>query len=154
MFRDVLTMARKEGLDAARDRRAMFAAFAYALFGPIVLAAVLNAMARDEIAESERLVQVENAQAAPALVAHLESKGYRLAEDAPIVLTVPDDFSSRIAAGRQATITALLEVAGNERELAELRASIDGWGHTLATQRLLESCRHERVRPLPGGFAP
>ena len=137
MFREVLTMARKEGLDAIRDRRAMFAAFAYALFGPIVLAAVLNAMARDELSEPERLVQVENARAAPALMAHLESQGFRFGDDAPIVLTVPDDFTARVTAGKPATLTALLEVAGNERELAELRASIDGWGNTMTTQRLL-----------------
>ncbi len=137
MFRDALTMARKEGLDATRDRRAMFAAFAYALFGPIVLAAVLNAMARDELTEPERLLRVENGQAAPALMTHLESQGFLFADDAPIVLTVPEDFTSRVAAGKPVTLTALLEVAGNERELADLQASIEGWERTVATQRLL-----------------
>ena len=82
-MRRFLTVLGKEWMDARRDRRSVFAALFFAIFGPGMVAGMIFFMA-SQVEESERPeaeVVVAGAQYAPALIEALEQAGITVKRD-------------------------------------------------------------------------
>ena len=73
----IRTIASKEILDGFRDRRALFSALLFPLFGPAIIAVMIGTMASSsEQTEETRTLPVKGAEHAPNLIKHLEQLNF------------------------------------------------------------------------------
>jgi sodium transport system permease protein len=116
-LREILVVFRKECRDGPRDRRSLIAMMLYALFGPVSVILLLQAMARQQEVPETLNVAVIGTAEAPDLIAKLADLGLRHIP-APVdpaaalraglidlLLEIPDDFDRAVASGRQQALT-------------------------------------------------
>lgn len=129
----VLTIARKEGTDIARDRRTMVVTLLTAIAaGPVMLLLVLNLIANQAEKALELKLPAGGIEHAPALAAFLERQQVTLlplpadydarirAGDLDVALEVDAGFAADVAAGRPGTVRLIFD-----RSRDRARAAID-----------------------------
>ena len=130
-FMTILTIYRKEIIDALRDRRTMLTVLASSvLMGPLVLLAISGLVASLEANAEQREVVVAGIERAPTLVNFLARQtwtvkpapaGYeqllRKAKLADAVVVVPDDFEAALVRG-DAPIVEIVSDSANQRSQA------------------------------------
>jgi sodium transport system permease protein len=151
-------IARKEVIDAFRDRRTMLVTFLTAIAaGPILLLLVLNLVAKQADRSRELKLPVAGREHAPALMAYLERQQVVLqaapagfeqqvrAGELDVVLEVDAVFDRDVAAGKAGTVRLIYD-----RSRDRARASID------QVEGLLRAYSREwgRGRLLMRGIAP
>ena len=94
----------KEAIDAARDRRSLTSALIYSLFGPLVLAMALGALARSQSDDDPLRLAVTGGERAPSLVRYLEQNGVEVAPSSEVKLSIPEDYAQDFRASRPATV--------------------------------------------------
>jgi sodium transport system permease protein len=116
MTTKALAVFAKEALDAARDRRSLTSALSFALFGPLVLAMALAAVAKSSDDDGPLQLTVAGAGNAPALVRYLEQNGVEISHssggvepavrrgDLKVALVIPDDYGKDFRASRPARV--------------------------------------------------
>jgi len=129
--RTILTVYRKEIVDALRDRRTLLTVLASAvLMGPLVLLAISGLVATLEANAEQREVVVAGIGHAPTLVNFLARQTYtikpapagyelllRKAKLADAVVVVPDDFEAALVRG-DAPIVEIVSDSANQRSQA------------------------------------
>lgn len=106
---------RKEMTDHLRDRRTLMAALAFALLGPILIFAMLSAIAGRVSEERTIELAVAGGDLAPNLMAHLGARNIEISDaDRPDgipdikgrdgLLVIPEDITERYASGLTATL--------------------------------------------------
>lgn len=98
MFRQAAVVAWKECLEGIRDRRALGAALAYAVLGPLLVGVLVGSLSRQET-ESGFTVGLQREGRAPALARALAEEGIRV-----------DPVTDAAAAVRDSTLDVALEV--------------------------------------------
>ncbi len=154
----IAVIARKEVIDALRDRRTMLVTFLTAIAaGPILLMLVLNLVAKQADRSRELKLPVVGREHAPALMAFLERQQVVLQAapvdyeqqvrvgDLDVVLEVDAAFGPDVAAGKAATVRLVYD-----RSRDRARSSID------QIEALLRAYNREwgRGRLLMRGVAP
>jgi len=116
MKRQILTVLGTEFTDHSRDRRSIFAAFMYALFGPVLVVALLSVIAARIDGERTVRLDVYGAEHAPTLVARLAGPGVEVTPRAgsldgvpdlgasDVVLVIPATYRDRYQAGAPADL--------------------------------------------------
>lgn len=150
MLNDILTVLRTELADHSRDRRSLFAAFAYALFGPVVMLVALNFAVKEVRREAPVAVAVYGHAEAPNFVAELERRGFvvsRRDDAAPIpdlagvdaALRIPDGFAAKWKEGRTAEVTLYRDESRSEslRAARQVAVAIRAYGADVAQARLM-----------------
>jgi sodium transport system permease protein len=116
MLNRILAIARKELVDASRDRRTvMMTIISAALAGPIFLVLIFNLIASQAEKSRELTLAVVAAERAPALVDYLKRQQVT-------VTAAPADYEARIRAG-DLDVTLLID-ENFARDVAEGRAGI------------------------------
>jgi len=143
-----LAILRKELVDGLRDRRALAAAFGFALIGPVLIVFSVDmtaAATREAAFEPIRLCGAD----APHLVAHLESTGLTVEDSARICLDIPEDYDARLAANETARVRVLADLTTSAPTTAKLEREINAYSRTLMSQRLmLRGVAPSVVRPI------
>ena len=130
-FATILTIYRKEIVDALRDRRTMLTVLASSvLMGPLVLLAISGLVATLEANAEQREVVVAGIERAPTLVNFFERQTYtvkpapadyeqrlRKAQLADAVVVVPADFEAALVRG-DAPIVEVVSDSANQRSQA------------------------------------
>ena len=130
-FATILTIYRKELVDALRDRRTMLTVLASSvLMGPLVLLAISGLVATLEANAEQREVVVAGIERAPTLVTFFERQTYtvkpapadyeqrlRKAQLADAVVVVPADFEAALVRG-DAPIVEVVSDSANTRSQA------------------------------------
>ena len=130
-FATILTIYRKELVDALRDRRTMLTVLASSvLMGPLVLLAISGLVATLEANAEQREVVVAGIERAPTLVNFFERQTYtvkpapadyeqrlRKAQLADAVVVVPADFEAALVRG-DAPIVEVVSDSANTRSQA------------------------------------
>ena len=98
---NVLAVYLKEMIDTLRDRRSLFSALSYGLFGPLAVVFTVNVLAAATRPTALEPVAVCSGDA-PELVEHLTAAGLTFAPQAGICLHIPEDYAARVAAGATA----------------------------------------------------
>ena len=149
----------KEWRDMLRDKRTIGAAFAYSLFGPLLIGVLLHGLAADKNDTESLTVAISSVQAAPGIVSYLEQQDYTVVEhtgtDAALsnmmpadmmpeegvdVLIVPEkEYAARRAAGRTATLYLYGDEGKQKQRLAMsvVRAEIYQYSNSIANGRLI-----------------
>src|SRR5262245_162329 len=168
MMRDLmhkaLAVARKETIDALRDRRSLTAALAYSVFGPLVMGLALAAVARaGSTAEGPLTVAVEGGDRAPSLVAYLSRHRVHVVTSpsdleetvrrgrVEAALAVPEQYPDDVRSLRSAEVRLLYdESRSNGRTAARrIRTVLEGYGRETAAARLVaRGVSPEVARPM------
>lgn len=121
MGRLTLHVARKELREAARDRRALLSGLFYGVWGPLVMALALTAVAQDRQDGAALTLLVGGGERAPALIAFLLERGVdvqraheRTAEEVrtgrtQVVLAVAGDYDGDLEAATPASVTLIFD---------------------------------------------
>ena len=151
-FQTILTIYRKEIVDALRDRRTLLTVLASSvLMGPLVLLAISGLVATLEANAEQREVVVAGLERAPTLVNFFERQTYTVKEAPPdyerqlhkaklaeAVVVVPADFEAALVRG-DAPIVEIVSDSANQRSQASAgRVSrlLEGFGRERATLTL------------------
>jgi sodium transport system permease protein len=129
----------KEILDAARDRRSLTSALIYSLFGPLVLAMALGALARSQSDDGPLRLAVSGAERAPSLVRFLEQNGVKIVPSGTLVaLSIPADYAEDFRASRPATVELIYDGSRSDARGPVRRAEtlIQKYGAQVAGLRL------------------
>lgn len=127
----------KELVESLRDRRALLAAFAFALIGPLLIVQMINVTAaagREEALEPLRLC---GAGEAPDLVAHLEAAGLAFAADGRICLDLPVDYAERLTGGETAAVRVRADLTTAGPTASRLERELGAYSRLLAAKRLM-----------------
>ena len=148
----ILTIYRKEIVDALRDRRTLMTVLASSvLMGPLVLLAISGLVATLEANAEQREVVVAGIDRAPTLVNFFERQTYtvkrapadyeqqlRKAKLADAVVVVPTDFEAALLRG-DAPIVEIVSDSANQRSQASagrVARLLEGFGRERATLTL------------------
>lgn len=146
-----LIVLRKELLDGVRDRRALFSALLYPLLGPLLSGLLFGFMADKQRDAAEVPVAIAGQERAPELVNWLELHGVEVVEApaepraavregaVPFVISVPEGFTSDLAAGTPARLELIVDGSRNDSRPAVAHAQklLDYYGKDIASRRLL-----------------
>jgi sodium transport system permease protein len=133
---NILTVYLKEMIETVRDRRSLFAALSYSLFGPLAVVFTVNVLAAATRTTALDPVAVCSGSA-PELVAHLTAAGLTFAPEADICLHVADDYAVRLADGATANVRVLADLTATAATVDKLRGEIQRYSRMLAQQRAL-----------------
>ena len=125
----VLAVYLKEMLDTLRDRRALFSALSFGLFGPLAVVFTVNVLAAATRPTALAPVAVCSGEA-PELVEHLTAAGLTFAPQADICLHIPDDYAARLAAGATANVRVLADLTAASATVDKLRSEIQRYART------------------------
>ena len=125
----VHTVFSKELTDALRDRRSLMSALAFPLFGPLLIAVMLNTVARSEREEEIITLPVAGAELATSLIGFLQGNGVAV-EDPP---DNPEEAVRRGDVEMVLVISEEFPEAFRRSEPAEVRLISDGSRRSAAT---------------------
>jgi sodium transport system permease protein len=153
----LLTVWRKELTENFRDRRTLFSALLFGpLFGPFLLALMINLMLEKTVTESDQKVRiaVSGGARAPNLIGFLEEHdvavlrveldlvGARRAIRGgihQIVLVIPEEYPARLQEGLPAPLKLISDASDSQtgKYTARVRALLSAYGSQLGASRLL-----------------
>jgi sodium transport system permease protein len=153
----VLTVWRKEITENFRDRRTLFSALLFGpLFGPFLLALMINLMLEKTVTQADQKVRLAVAagERAPNLVHFLEQHDIVVLPAAldlaqaraairngthQIVLLIPEEYPGRLREGFPAPLKLISDASDSQtgKYASHVRALLDGYGSQLAGSRLL-----------------
>lgn len=145
-----LSVFTKETLDAARDRRSLGSALIYSLFGPLVLAMALGALARDRSDSGPLRLAVAGAEHAPSLVRFLEQNGVEVvrppaearravrAGDLRLALVIPGDYGKDFRAAKPAKVELVYDASRSDSRgpVRRVEGLVQRYGSQVAGLRL------------------
>ncbi len=153
----VNTVFGKEMVDALRDRRSLMSALAFPLFGPLLIAVMLDTVARSEREEETVELPVAGAEFAPSLIGFLEENGIEIDEP-------PVDPEEAVRRGEVDMVLVISEEypeAFRRADPAEVRLVLDSSRRSAAssarrTTDLLQrySAQVAKLRLLAHGVSP
>jgi sodium transport system permease protein len=135
----MLAVFAKEALDAARDRRSLGSALIYSLFGPLVLAMALGALARSRSDDGPLRLAVTGAERAPSLVRYLEQNGVEVVPSGePVALSIPEGYAEDFRASRPAKVELIYDASRSDSRgpVQRAEALIQRYGAHVAGLRL------------------
>ena len=146
-----LSVLRKELREIVRDRRSLWSGLFYGVWGPMVMAIALLALARDRADIGTMPLVVDTPSRAPALMAFLESRDIAVSaasgdlatavrnRHTPIALTIDDRYASDFAGARPATITLLFDATWGEsaRRAGRMRTVLAEYSRGVGETRLV-----------------
>ncbi|MCW5571540.1 MAG: ABC transporter permease [Steroidobacteraceae bacterium] len=156
-MRAIATVWRKEVRENLRDRRTLLSALIFGpLFGPLILAASLQFLVHRTADEADRRLEiaVRHAERAPNLIAFLEARNVivtrvTLDDEAtrhavqartwPLVLAIPEEFGTRLAAARPAALQLYSDASGSRSDhgVARTKLLVAQYGASIGRLRVL-----------------
>jgi sodium transport system permease protein len=148
----VIVVARKELTDGFRDRRSTYTVVLSALFGPLLVAFMLNQIAGQQRSAQEIKIPVVGRQYAPLLVDWLQQQSGVEVIDGPadaeaavrerkqeIVLIIEKEFAERFRDSRAATIKVVSDSTrqSSEPKVKRLHALLNRFNGEMASLRLM-----------------
>ena len=147
----VIAIFGKEVRDSFRDRRSMVSALMFAFFGPLLLAGLLGALAKQMDVEGDVSAHVAGGERAPSLVAYLQQQGVTVLdppadtelavenEDVDFVVVIPDDFGDDWRGMVPARIEMHFDSTRNSGTVGRKRVEqwLQQWASQVASQRLM-----------------
>ena len=134
---------KKEVLDASRDKRSVMAGLYYAIGVPIGMCLLMSVLLQ-QLASPEALkINIENANRAPGLIAHLSSRDIVASTDAnerkAITLSISEDYQQKMSEGRPATVTLIADKSDDKlrKHINQVEKAIALYSSEIASLRLV-----------------
>ncbi|MEZ9594008.1 ABC transporter permease [Shewanella sp. 10N.261.52.F9] len=144
MSNKIITMIRKELIDAARDKRSVMAGLYYAIGTPLLMCGMFFLLIGQLTSPEDLNIKIDNANGAPDLVKFLASRGISNgdsdAEDTKnIQLIISDDYAANMAKGLSAEVILVAD-ASNEKlqnSIRRLEKSLQEYSGEMGSLRLI-----------------
>ena len=116
LLRSIFVIFSKEVVDNGRDRRSLLVAFIYPMLGPLLLGAIISAVANVITASPGQnlILHIQGAANGPALVSFLRGKGVQLSP-------APNDINEAVRTG--AVDNVLIIPSGHKEEFSAQRTA-------------------------------
>jgi sodium transport system permease protein len=152
MLNRILAIARKELVDASRDRRTvMMTIISAALAGPIFLVLIFNLIASQAEKSRELTLAVVAAERAPALIDYLKRQQVTItaapadyetqirAGDLDVTLLIDENFAHDVAEGRAGIVRLVFDRSRDRAQasITEAESLLRGYNRLWGGQRLL-----------------
>jgi sodium transport system permease protein len=151
MWSQTVAVLRKELREVVRDRRSLASGLFYGVWGPLVMALALTALARDRNNDAPLTLPVGGSERAPSLLAFLAARGVSVAaapdnaadlvrsRKLPIALLVPETYPASFNGARPAKVIVLYESSWSEsRSKADrIKALLGEYARSVGDTRLV-----------------
>jgi len=146
----ILTMVRKELLDAARDKRSVMAGLYYAIGTPLIMCTMFMVLIGQLSSPEDLNIHINNADDAPDLVRYLSNNGINHSdgEDAKkITLTISDDYAANMAKAKQAEVILIVDNSDEKRQksIRRLEQQLQAYSAEMGSLRLIARGINPRI---------
>ncbi|WP_372872892.1 ABC transporter permease [Shewanella sp.] len=139
----ILTMLRKELLDAARDKRSVMAGLYYAIGTPLIMCGLFMVLINQLSSPDDLFIRIDNADKARDLVHYLESKGISHSDDETkakkISLIISEEYPTQMASGEGALVTVVADNSDDklQKSIRRLEAQLKYYSAEMGSLRLI-----------------
>ena len=146
-----LTVLRKEIKDSSRDRRAWMAAMLPAIFGPMLMLALLSSVAKTRSEAEDLTLPVIGKQNAPDLIAYLEENDIVIkifggdpkteiqAKNETVILSIPEDYGEKFSTFEPAEVQLFTDDSLDKSRIASQRIQrlVTNYSNSIGALRLM-----------------
>ncbi|MCL2916493.1 ABC transporter permease subunit [Shewanella corallii] len=140
----IITLARKELKDAARDKRSVMAGLYYAIGTPLVMCGLFMVLIGQLTSPEDIKITINNQDYAPDLVRYLGNEGVLHGEaDDPdikeITLTISEDYPAQMAKGQQAVVILQADKSNEklQKSIRRLEQNLQSYSMEVGSLRLI-----------------
>ncbi|MCL1038662.1 ABC transporter permease subunit [Shewanella submarina] len=140
----IITLARKELKDAARDKRSVMAGLYYAIGTPLVMCGLFMVLIGQLTSPEDIKITIKNQDYAPDLVRYLGNEGVLHGEaDDPdtkeITLTISEDYPAQMAKGQQAVVILQADKSNEklQKSIRRLEQNLQSYSMEVGSLRLI-----------------
>jgi sodium transport system permease protein len=138
----ILTMVRKELVDAARDKRSVMAGLYYAIGTPLIMCGMFMVLISQLSSPEDLDININKADNAPDLVRYLSNNGINHGdgEDAKkITLTISDDYAANMAKAKQAEVILIADNSDEklQKSIRRLERQLQAYSAEMGSIRLI-----------------
>ena len=151
MISNIMTMVRKELIDAARDKRSVMAGLYYAIGTPLMMCGMFMLLIGQMTSPEDLNIKIENSDNAPDLVKYLSSKGITHGDSQStndkdeqldvkdIRLVISDDYAAQMAKGLSAEITLIADNSNEklQKSIRRLERNLQTYSAEMGSLRLI-----------------
>ncbi|WP_425313971.1 ABC transporter permease [Shewanella salipaludis] len=142
MLSKLLTLVRKELLDAARDKRSVMAGLYYAIGTPLVMCALFMVLIAQLASPEDLDIKISNADRAPDLVRYLGNQGINHSDSedaAKIRLVISQDYPQQMAKAKSAQVTIIADNSDEKLQtsIRRLQAQLQAYSSEMGSLRLV-----------------
>ncbi|RTR37286.1 ABC transporter permease [Shewanella canadensis] len=146
MMSNMMTMLRKELIDAARDKRSVMAGLYYAIGTPLLMCGMFMLLIGQMSSPEDLNIKIENGERAPDLVKYLSSQGITHGDDQDksldvkdIRLIFSDDYAAQMAKGLSAEVTLVADNSNEklQNSIRRLEKNLQTYSAEMGSLRLI-----------------
>lgn len=151
MMSNIITMVRKELIDAARDKRSVMAGLYYAIGTPLMMCGMFLLLIGQMSSPEDLNIKIENGNNAPDLVKYLSSKGITHGDNQSlsdtgekldvkdISLVISDDYAAQMAKGQSAEIRLIADNSDEklQNSIRRLERNLQTYSAEMGSLRLI-----------------
>ncbi|QSX35572.1 ABC transporter permease [Shewanella avicenniae] len=138
----VLTLLRKELIDASRDKRSVLAGLYYAIGTPLIMCGLFMVLINQLSSPDDLPIKITNAAQAPDLVRYLGQKGINNSDSEKaekIRLEISPDYAAQMAQGQSAEVIIVADDSEEklQKSIRRLQRTLQGYSSEMGSLRLL-----------------
>ncbi len=146
MISNIITMVRKELIDAARDKRSVMAGLYYAIGTPLMMCGMFMLLIGQMSSPEDLSIKIKNAENAPDLVKYLSSQGITHGDSQDkkldvkdIRLVISDEYAAQMAKGLSAEITLIADNSNEklQNSIRRLEKNLQIYSAEMGSLRLI-----------------
>ncbi len=151
MMHKIMTMVRKELIDAARDKRSVMAGLYYAIGTPLLMCGMFMLLIGQISSPEDLNIRIENGESAPDLVKYLSSQGITHGDNQSLTetgekldvkdirLVISDDYAAQMAKGMSAEITLIADNSNEklQNSIRRLEKDLQTYSAEMGSLRLI-----------------
>ncbi|WP_407695821.1 ABC transporter permease [Shewanella avicenniae] len=142
MISKVLTLLRKELIDASRDKRSVLAGLYYAIGTPLIMCGLFMVLINQLSSPDDLPIKITNAAQAPDLVRYLGQKGINNSDSEKaekIRLEISPDYAAQMAQGQSAEVIIVADDSEEklQKSIRRLQRTLQGYSSEMGSLRLL-----------------
>jgi len=146
MISNIITMVRKELIDAARDKRSVMAGLYYAIGTPLLMCGMFMLLIGQMSSPEDLNIKIENGERAPDLVKYLSSQGITHGDSQDkkldvkdIRLVISDEYAAQMAKGLSAEVTLIADNSNEklQNSIRRLEKNLQIYSAEMGSLRLI-----------------
>ncbi|WP_421419376.1 ABC transporter permease [Pseudoalteromonas lipolytica] len=143
MINLLAVLFKKEVMDASRDKRSIMAGLYYAIGAPIGICLLVSVLLQQLSSPESLNINIENANQAPGLIAHLNSRDIFASADEnkrkAITLSISGDYQLKMSEGRPATVTLIADKSDDKlrTHINQVEKAVALYSSEIASLRLI-----------------
>lgn len=144
MINKIMTLTRKELLDAVRDKRSVMAGLYYAIGTPLIMCGLFLVLIGQLTSPEDIKITINNQSHAPDLVRYLGNQGVLHGETGDpdlkaITLTISEDYPEQMTQGKQAVVILEADKSNEklQKSIRRLEQNLQAYSMEIGSLRLI-----------------